>query len=98
MASFTIGPDNFSPARVAGNFGELSSNIISILISVAGIISFIFIIIAGIRIILASGDEKQLAAARGTLTYAILGLAVAILALVIVNVLQYFLKADIPGI
>ena len=63
---------------------------------VAGILSFIFIIIGGIKIITASGDEKKLASAQATITYAIIGLVVTALAFVILRVVQYFLKSNVP--
>ena len=67
-----------------------------ILTGVAFAISIIFIIIAGIKIVTASGDEKKLASAQSTLTYAIIGLVVTILAFVIVRLVQYFIGARVP--
>ncbi len=91
---FKIDKTIFPPARFA-NFGELATDIIQILVSVAGAVSIIFIIIAGIKIITASGDEKKMASAKATLTYAIIGLIVTILAFVILQVIQYFLKSNV---
>lgn len=93
--AFTIGPGNFPPARFT-NFGELASDIITILISVAAAVSIIFIMIAGIKLVTSSGDEKKLASATSTLTYAIIGLVVTILAFMIVRILQHFLKSNVP--
>ena len=57
--------------------------------------SVIFIIISGIKIVTAAGDEKKLASASQTLTYAIIGLVVTILAFVIVRLVQYFLRSNV---
>lgn len=88
----------FQPAGIyKGTTGvaKLASDIILILTGVAGILSFIFIIIGGIKIITASGDEKKLASAQATITYAIIGLVVTALAFVILRVVQYFLKSNV---
>ncbi len=86
----------FSPASAFANFGALASRIIIILTSFVGAASLIFIVIAGIKFVTSSGDPKQIASARATLTYAFVGLIVAILAFVILQVVQYFLGASVP--
>ena len=91
----------FPPAQITGygeasGVGVLASDIILILTGVAGIVAIIFIIIGGFKFLTSSGDEKKLASATGTLNYAIIGLAVVILAFVIIKVVQYFLKSEIP--
>jgi len=93
-ADFRI-QDSFSPAGKFSDFGSLATAVVQILISFAFAISIIFIIIAGIKIVTASGDEKKLAAATGTLTYAIIGLVVTILAFVIVQVVQYLIGSSV---
>src|SRR3972149_8541922 len=94
--SFEIGPTNFSPAGLFANFGELATAIVTILISFAGALSIIFIVIAGIKFVTSSGDEKKLASASSTLTYAIIGLVVTILAFVILQIVQRFIGAEVP--
>lgn len=93
--SFEIDEGVFSPAGLFENFGQLATTIITILVSFAGALSIIFIIIAGFKFITSSGDEKKLASASSTLTYAIIGLAVTILAFVILRVVQRFIGADV---
>lgn len=94
-ASFQI-EDAFSPASRFSVFGQLASDIIGWLTIVAAAIAFMFILIAGVKIVTSSGDQKKLASAQATLTYAIIGLAVTVLAFVIVRVVQFFLRANIP--
>lgn len=77
-------------------FGRLASDILLILISIVAALSLIFIIIAGIKFVTSSGDEKKLASATSTLTYAIIGLVVAILAFVIIRIVQFFFGASVP--
>ena len=104
MAAFSI-EEVFPPAKLFGadpgtgevtGFGDLASDVLLILVSAAGVLSIIFIIIAGIKILTSSGDEKKLASATGTLTYAIIGLAVTILAFVIIRIVQFFFGSNVP--
>lgn len=87
----------FQPASLAGNqsFGTLITSIISILTTAAGIIAIFFIIIGGLKIVTASGDMKKIQAAQQTITYAIIGLVVTALAFVILQLIQYFFKANV---
>jgi len=88
--------DVFQPAKRFGSFGQLASDVLLILVSLAGALAIIFIMLSGFKFVTSSGDEKKLASARATLTYAIIGIAVVILAFVIVQILQYFLQSSIP--
>ncbi len=98
--AFDIG-NVFQPAKIPGygdstGFGQLAGDVITILISVAGAAAIIFIIIGGIKLITSSGDEKKLASAQGTITYAIIGLAVTALAFIILQIVQFLLKSKVP--
>lgn len=94
-ASFTIDKTTFQPAGLFSNFGSLTSSIVAVLISASFIIAIFFIIIGGLKIVTASGDMKKIQAAQGTITYAIIGLVVTVLAFVILQLIQYFFGADI---
>lgn len=58
---------------------------ITLLTWVAGIISIIMLIIAGIRIATAGGDANKVGSARNAIIYALAGLVVVIMAQVIVR-------------
>lgn len=91
-----INQNIFSPAGIFSNFGSLASAIILILTSTVAALSIIFIIIGGIKIVTSAGDQKKMASAQGTITYAIIGLSVAILAFVILKVVQFLIGSDVP--
>ena len=94
--------DIFQPARfysgtedeVTG-IGQLASDIILILTGVAFSICIFIIVISGIKFVTSAGDQKKLASATSTLTYAIIGLVVTILAFVIVRLVQYFIGSSV---
>lgn len=66
------------------------TNIITILGIIAGVTSVIFLILGGINYITSEGDPAKLKGAKSTITYAIAGLAISILAPAIVGfVLNY---------
>ena len=100
-ASFSI-RGVFQPARdiggyrTSGGFGVLASDVLLILTSTAGALSLMFVVIAGIKFVTSGGDPKKLASASSTLTYAIIGLAVTILAFVILRIVQFFLRSAVP--
>lgn len=79
----------------SAGFGYLASDILLILTAAAGAISLIFIVIAGIKFVTSGGDPKKLGSATSTLTYAIIGLVVTILAFVILRVVQFFLRSSV---
>ena len=88
---------SFTPASAfPGGVGQLVTTILTILMSTAGALGLIFIIMAGIKFVTSSGDPKKTASAQQTLTYAIIGLAVATLAFIIVQIVQTIFRANIP--
>lgn len=68
------------------------TNIINLLMFVAGAIAVIVIIIGGIRYITSTGDAMRIKQAKDTILYGIVGLIIAILAYAIVNSLVLALK------
>lgn len=66
---------------------ELINKGIAYAIIVAGFLSVVFIFIGGISFILSGGAEDKIKQAVSTIRYAIIGLIVTVLAVVIVNVL-----------
>ncbi len=63
------------------------SNIISFALMASGIVAVFFIIFAGIKLVTSSGDQKKVESARKTLTWAIIGLIIILMAFFIVNFL-----------
>ncbi|MCL4387230.1 MAG: pilin [Patescibacteria group bacterium] len=64
------------------------NNFINYILGFSSALAVLFIAIGGIQYMTSGGDEKRTAVAKKTLTYAIIGLVLVILALVIVNVIQ----------
>lgn len=64
------------------------SNIISVALALAGIVLFVMFLVGGFRYLTSGGDPKAVEAARGTLTYAIAGLAILVFAVVILRLIE----------
>lgn len=63
-------------------------------IIVAGFLSIVFIFIGGISFILSGGQEEKIKQAVSTIRYAIIGLIITILAVVIVNAVGKIIGID----
>ncbi|HSX18867.1 MAG TPA: hypothetical protein VLE91_01900 [Candidatus Saccharimonadales bacterium] len=92
--SFTIDNSIFGPAAF-GTVGKLATNILTILTSAAGALAVIFIILSGLKFANAGGDEKKMEGARNTITYAIIGVAVTVLAFIILQLVQHFFGSNV---
>jgi hypothetical protein len=69
--------------------------VIRILIIAAFVIAFIFLLIGGIRWIIAGGEEKAIASARGMVTGALIGLVIVLSAFAIIKLIEMFFNVTI---
>ncbi|MGH7240781.1 MAG: hypothetical protein ACREGB_00615 [Candidatus Saccharimonadales bacterium] len=60
-------------------------HILQIIIGTFAVVAVLMIVIAGLNIVTANGDSAKVAKARGTIIFALVGLAIAIMAEVIVS-------------
>lgn len=81
------------------NVSNIVSRIVTILLIFAVVVALVFLIMGGIRWIMSGGDKSKLDSARGTVTAAIIGLVIALLAFFILNVITYmFTKNTITNL
>lgn len=59
--------------------------LLNFMIAVSGLIAVVMLIVAGYSFITANGDEEKVGKATKSLTYAIVGLAVCLISVLIVN-------------
>ena len=67
-----------------GLYDKIAS-IVNILIGLAGIIATIFIIVAGLKWIMAGGNEEQIKSSKDTIKSSVIGIIVILAAFVLVN-------------
>jgi TRAP-type C4-dicarboxylate transport system permease small subunit len=82
-----------NPVGAANNLGELITQFLNIAIGAAALLSVFVLIFSGYMYITASGDETKIEKASKSLTYAIVGLAIAFIAVLLVN----FVLKDLLG-
>lgn len=66
------------------------SRILSLATRAAGLVCFVMLIVGGFKYLTSGGDPKQTASARGTLTWAVAGLALIIAAWFILQFIEHF--------
>jgi hypothetical protein len=77
-----------SPSNCADKASSLNTiigNAVNILSVIVGIVAVVMIIIGGMKFITSNGDASNIASARSTILYAVIGLTVAALAQVLVK-------------
>lgn len=82
------------PAQL-NDFTDVFSNLVGAVLGFAGIALFIMLIVGGFQYITSGGDPKRAEAARHTLTSAIVGLVLVVLALLILTFIAEFTGADV---
>lgn len=75
------------------NLEDVFSNVVKIVLGIAGVTFFILLLSSGFKFITSGGDPKALEGAKKTLTYAIGGLI-----LIIVSYLILLLIKEITGV
>lgn len=84
-----------SPFGSSVSLSSIFSNLFNVFYFIVGLVFFILIIVSGIRIIVSSGDREKVAKAKKTMTAAVIGLAIILLAGVIAQLIAGLLGVSI---
>lgn len=68
----------------------LLANVLSVAITLIGIVAFFIFIISAFQIMMSGSNSKGLESAKGSITFAIVGIVVALSAFLILNLLSSF--------
>ncbi|TSA44795.1 hypothetical protein D4R52_03685 [bacterium] len=82
----------------ATNVGDLIVSILSILLIVAAAVATVFLILGGYRYVVSAGNEEGQESAKKNITSAIIGLAIIIMAFVIVRLVSGILLKGAGGL
>ena len=74
---------------------KVVGNAITILLIITVILTLVFLVWGGVQWIQSGGDKQKVAQARSRITYAIVGLIVALAAFFILNVIGFMFKVDL---
>lgn len=69
---------------------EIVLNVLDFLLSIVGVLSVIMLVAAGVMYLTSAGNEKRIDTAKNMTTYAIIGIVIALAALVIVRQVATF--------
>lgn len=96
-ADRVTGGGSKSIVEAASNYEvlEIINRSLAYAIIVAGFLSVVFIFVGGISFILSGGQEEKIKSAVSTIRYAIIGLIITILAIVIVGTVGKAMGLDI---
>lgn len=72
------------------SFETLFSNVVQVIVLLAGMVLFIMFVVSGFTFLFSGGDPKKLEQARGTLTNAIVGLVVIVAAYLLLRLIAVF--------
>jgi type IV secretory pathway VirB2 component (pilin) len=82
----------WSAAPVATELKTIALKILDTLLSISGIIAIIFLIVGGLTYMTAYGEEKRVETGKKIITYSVIGIAIIMGALVIVNQINELFK------
>lgn len=68
----------------------LFANVVKAVVALGAVALFIMLLVGGFNFLFSAGDQKKLETARGTVTQAIIGLAIMSLAYLIIFTIQTF--------
>lgn len=68
----------------------LLANVLSVTLTIIGLAGFVMLIIGSMRWLLSGGNTQNVESARKTMTFAVIGLAVALSSFVIINLIAQF--------
>lgn len=75
----------------------LFTGIIQAVVALGGVALFIMLLVGGFNFLFAGGDQKKLQMAQGTITQAIIGLAIMSLAYLIILTIQTFTGVEVTN-
>lgn len=73
----------------------LFRNVVTAILSLVGVALFVMFVVGGFKFLVSGGDQKQLQSAQQTLTYAVIGLVVIVLAFLILRTISTFTGVDV---
>lgn len=77
--------ENAAPTLKNATVFDLITNVMDWLLGLVGVLAVIGFVISGVLYLTAAGNEEQAEKAKTVMTYAIIGLAVALVGLIVVN-------------
>lgn len=84
------GAVNSSAVAGAATLSQIAANVLNFLLSIVGVLAIIMLVVGGIMYLTAAGDEDRIDSGKKIVKYSIIGIVVALAALVIVSQIAAF--------
>lgn len=68
----------------------LIANVFTVIITIIGLAGFVMFVVGGVTWMISGGDSGKLQSAKGSMTYAVVGMVVALSAFIILNLIASF--------
>ncbi len=89
----TVPPDTVPEGTLT--LTQIAVNVLKFLLGVVGTLAIIMLVVGGAMYVTAAGDERQIDTAKNVVKYSIIGIAVALAAMIIVRTVTAILMGDI---
>ena len=96
LAANTVTGDLMGSASTSGltqgvNLSDYVNTLMSYIIGLVGLIAILGFLISAVMYFTAAGDEEKIKKAKSAMTYSIIGVVVALVGFVVLNIVQGFL-------
>lgn len=81
------------PVSEAETLAGIATNVLNFLLSIVGVIGIIMLVVGGLMYLTAAGDEERIGTGKKIVQYSIIGIGIALAALVIVTQIANFFAA-----
>lgn len=92
---WTEGLCQISGVATIQGFGCLVANVLSVTLTIIGLVGFIMMIVGSMKWLLSGGNTQNVESARKTMTWAVVGLGVALSSFVIINLIAQFTGVNV---
>lgn len=93
--SMTINAPAGIPSGGIAVVAKVVGNAVTILLIITVILTLIYLVVGGIQWSQSGGDKQKVTQARSRLTFAIIGLIIALFSFFIVSIIGYFFKVNL---
>jgi hypothetical protein len=95
IRDFVVRAADTSSIATISDFGTIFERIVSYVLGLAGIVLFVLLLVSGFKFITSGGDPKAVEGARKTLTSAIAGLIIILVAYIILVIITTLTGVDV---
>lgn len=97
ILAYTINPGDVGLPTTFTDLGSVVSSVVPMIVSLAGLGAFAFLLFGGVRYMTAGGDEKAIGEAKKILMNSLIGLLIVFVSFWLTRILETVLGLKITG-